>query len=189
MSKLLSCCPLRTGSHLEQLYEASDPHYGIPGLVSSRALHRLFAGLSQSDVLRRGTDRLVPNRLLCVPRQGESHLWKERAKRALGYWQGTKDPHFDKPGRFLDIGVPSDERGFQFPHYAGTVGSLQIWLNRKNGKESSEGSLYDNRALRVVSGWVENLCDLIRIGDMIAVTAVKARSRASQAPSGVAQPA
>jgi hypothetical protein len=74
-------------------------------------------------------------------------------------------------------------------HYAGMVGSLQIWLNRKNGKESSEGSLYDNRALRVVSGRVENLCDLIRIGDMIEVTAVKARSRASQAVSGMAQPA
>jgi SAM-dependent methyltransferase len=34
-------------------------------------------------------------------------LWKERAKRALGYWQGTKDPHFDRPGRFLDIGCGS----------------------------------------------------------------------------------
>jgi hypothetical protein len=31
MSKLLSYCPLCTGTHIEQLYEASDPHYGIPG--------------------------------------------------------------------------------------------------------------------------------------------------------------
>lgn len=74
-------------------------------------------------------------------------------------------------------------------HYAGIVGSLQIWLNRKNGKESSRGSRYDNRGLRVVSGWVEKLCDLIRLGDMIEVTAVKAASRASQAPTDLAQPA
>ncbi len=57
--------------------------------------------------------------------------------------------------------------------YVGTLGSLQIWLNRQNGRRSSDGSVFNNRLLRIVSGWLEKVCDFAGMGDMIEVTSVK----------------
>jgi SAM-dependent methyltransferase len=227
--------------------------------------------------------------------------WKLKAKKLLGYWQGTKEPEFRTPGRFLDLGCGSGEivdrmqrlgwdsygveinapaaslgrsRGLQIstgslqeanlgaeqfdyvrashsfehvtcPHetldeihrllkpggrlllavpnvdglparlfrrywwhlcppvhpfeysaetlkrlleqhgfqvtrvvfnsdYVGLLGSLQIWLNRHNGRKSFDGPIFRNHVLRVLCGWIEKLCDLAKAGDMIEVHAQKA---------------
>ena len=55
--------------------------------------------------------------------------------------------------------------------YVGLLGSLQIWVNRRNGKRSFDGSLFQNRALRVMCQWMERLFDLGHRGDMIEITA------------------
>lgn len=60
-------------------------------------------------------------------------------------------------------------------HYAGVLGSLQICFNRRSQKKSFEGSLFNNRALRVVSGWIERAADLLGLGDMVEITAIKTR--------------
>jgi len=226
--------------------------------------------------------------------------WKQRAKKLLGYWQGTKEPDFDKPGVFLDLGCGRGDfvqrmrdagwdsygvevnqeaarraqskglkvfagplQAAQFPtesfdyirashslehitcphetldeihrllkpngklliavpnvdgfsarlfrqywyhlcaplhafnysvktlerilslhkfevtnlvfnsNYAGLLGSAQIWLNGNNGG-SSEGFLFESRGLRVLSGWIEHFCDLVRLGDMIEALSIKA---------------
>lgn len=63
--------------------------------------------------------------------------------------------------------------------YVGLLGSLQIWLNRKNGRQSWEGALFNSRPLRVLSSWVQKLGDFLRRGDMIELVAV-ARLEASR---------
>jgi predicted SAM-dependent methyltransferase len=57
--------------------------------------------------------------------------------------------------------------------YVGLLGSLQIWLNRHNARRSFDGPVFRNRALRVLCGWGEKLCDVMRVGDMIEVHAQK----------------
>lgn len=57
--------------------------------------------------------------------------------------------------------------------YHGLVGSLQIWLNRKNGKKATEGMTVNNYLLRLTCQWAANLIDLCRRGDCIEITAVK----------------
>lgn len=59
-------------------------------------------------------------------------------------------------------------------HYAGVLGSVQIWFNRGTSRKSFEGALFNTRSLRVLSGWMEKATDLLRLGDMIEVIARKA---------------
>lgn len=54
--------------------------------------------------------------------------------------------------------------------YFGIVGSCQIWLNRHNGKTSSEGWLVNNPLLRLCSQWLMNMIDWAGQGDCIEVT-------------------
>jgi SAM-dependent methyltransferase len=57
--------------------------------------------------------------------------------------------------------------------FFGILGSLHIWLNRKNAKKSTEGVLVNNRLLRIICQWLTNLMDFLRWGDEIEITAVK----------------
>lgn len=57
--------------------------------------------------------------------------------------------------------------------YFGILGSLQIWMNRKDGKKSTDGSLIFNYPLRFVCQCAANLMDLAGQGDMIEITASK----------------
>lgn len=57
--------------------------------------------------------------------------------------------------------------------YVGILGSLQIWLNRNNGKRSSQGRIFNSSVLRVLSGWLQKTFDLCGCGDMVEVTATK----------------
>jgi SAM-dependent methyltransferase len=57
--------------------------------------------------------------------------------------------------------------------YHGLLGSLQIWLNRNNGKTSAEGMTFNNYVFRLICQWIANLIDLLGSGDCIEITAVK----------------
>jgi SAM-dependent methyltransferase len=59
--------------------------------------------------------------------------------------------------------------------YSGILGSSQIWLNRKNGRKSTEGSVFNNPLLKVPCHWTAKAADLFRSGDAIEITAAKAR--------------
>jgi SAM-dependent methyltransferase len=59
--------------------------------------------------------------------------------------------------------------------FYGILGSLQIWLNRKNRGKSTEGGVVNNFLLRLICQWIANLVDLFRLGDEIEITAVKGR--------------
>ena len=58
--------------------------------------------------------------------------------------------------------------------WGGILGSVQIWLNRSNGRKSMEGWFINNRPLRVVCYWVAKVLDALRLGDAIEVIATKA---------------
>ena len=58
--------------------------------------------------------------------------------------------------------------------YSGILGSLQIWLNRRNGRKSTEGAAINNPLLKVVCHWTAKCIDLFKVGDAIEITAVKA---------------
>jgi hypothetical protein len=64
--------------------------------------------------------------------------------------------------------------------YHGLLGSFQIWLNRKSGKKSTEGKVFNNYLLRLACQWTVNLIDLFGWGDCIEVTAVKAAGHVSE---------
>lgn len=57
--------------------------------------------------------------------------------------------------------------------YSGILGSLQIVLNRKNGRLSTEGFVFSNYALRVIAQRVAKLLDLLKLGDAIEIIAHK----------------
>ena len=61
--------------------------------------------------------------------------------------------------------------------YFGILGSLQIWVNRNNGRQSMDGMLVNNYFLRFACQWAANLVDLAGQGDMIEILAVKANQR------------
>lgn len=301
MSKMLQACPLCGASQMEELFYAKDPHYGIPGShrvvrCSSCTLVFLNPMFSEEELAR-----LYPEDYYAYQDEPDVNVWKDRAKRILGFWHGTKEPHFDRPGRYLDIGCGSGaevqrmkEQGWDsygveinraaanvgrakglnifcgsvheagYPYaffdyirashslehmtdpgdalneayrllkpagklllavpnidglsarifrqywwhlcpgvhtysfstrtlvrllnrhsftieklhfnsdYVGILGSLQIWLNRRNGKRSWCGPVFSNHPLRVLCAWLERACDASGLGDMIEATAIKA---------------
>jgi SAM-dependent methyltransferase len=57
--------------------------------------------------------------------------------------------------------------------HSGIIGSLQIWLNRGNGRKSTEGTVIGNPLLRVLCHWIAKCFDLFKRGDAIEITAVK----------------
>ncbi len=69
------------------------------------------------------------------------------------------------------------EEGFQVEKigynstYAGITGSLQIWLNRNNGRGAEEGWVVKNLALRIFGHWLAQIIDLFRAGDCMEVIA------------------
>jgi len=57
--------------------------------------------------------------------------------------------------------------------YSGILGSLQIWLNRRNGRKSTAGSAINNLLLRIACHWAARCIDFLKMGDAIEVVAVK----------------
>jgi hypothetical protein len=58
--------------------------------------------------------------------------------------------------------------------YSGILGSLQIWSNRTTVRKSTEGLLINNPALKLVCQWLAKFVDVLRLGDAIEITAIKA---------------
>lgn len=305
MANVLKNCPLCGSVEIAEWLCARDPHYGIAGchrLAKCGQCALVFLNPMYSDEQLKA---LYPADYYAYQEEVQAGAWKARAKKVLGYWQGTKDPKFEVPGEMLDIGCGAGSfltamrargwsvRGLEinenaarsarakgldvscgtlnaarFPsetfdyirashsfehmtrphevleeihrllkpdgkmliavpncrslaahlfagswyhlcppvhafhysarslkrllnmhnfdvvrvvfnsHYAGLLGSLQIWLNRDTQRRSFEGRTFNSYGLRVLSGWLENFADLLRFGDMIEVTALKSSSSA-----------
>jgi SAM-dependent methyltransferase len=60
--------------------------------------------------------------------------------------------------------------------YSGILGSLQIWLNRENGRRSTEGVMFKNPFLKIACHWMARFIDLFGLGDAIEITATKERA-------------
>src|SRR5262249_2497444 len=104
MSKFLTSCPLCNAARIESLYRATDPHYGIPGsyqLSHCKDCSLVFLNPMYSDV---ELTALYPSDYYAYVDEVKGGLWKQCAKKWLGYWQGTREPQFHTPGKFLDIG-------------------------------------------------------------------------------------
>ena len=296
--RLIQTCPFCGGTDLRDLFTARDPHYGIPGeyrIVRCAACTLQFVNPMPSDG---ELASLYPSDYYAYQDPPTASRWKLKAKKLLGYWRGTKEPEFKRPGRFLDLGCGSGEmvdrmrrlgwdsygveinvpaaslgrsRGLQIstgrlqdanlpreqfdyvrashsfehvtcPHetldeiqrllrpggklllavpntaslparlfgpywwhlcppvhpfgysvqtlarllaqhgfqvtkvvfnsdYVGLLGSFQIWLNRHNGRRSFDGPIFRNHVLRVLCGWIQKVCDVAKVGDMIEVHA------------------
>jgi SAM-dependent methyltransferase len=59
--------------------------------------------------------------------------------------------------------------------YSGILGSAQIWLNRKNGRKSTEGASINNPVLKLLCQWIAQSLDLLEGGDAIQIVAKKCR--------------
>jgi SAM-dependent methyltransferase len=57
--------------------------------------------------------------------------------------------------------------------YSGILGSIQIFLNRKNGKLSSEGFFIQNSLLRVLGNYISKILNALRLGDAIEIVCRK----------------
>jgi ubiquinone/menaquinone biosynthesis C-methylase UbiE len=57
--------------------------------------------------------------------------------------------------------------------FSGILGSFQIWLNRKNGRKSTQGMMINNPVLRIPCQWAAKLFDRFKRGDAIEITSVK----------------
>jgi SAM-dependent methyltransferase len=54
-------------------------------------------------------------------------------------------------------------------NYSGILGSIQIFLNRKNGKLSTDGYIVGNTFLKAPAQYLARLQDLLRLGDSIEI--------------------
>jgi SAM-dependent methyltransferase len=57
--------------------------------------------------------------------------------------------------------------------FSGVLGSLQIWLNRRNGQKSTEGFLFNALPMRILCHWVAKVFDRCHRGDAVEVVASK----------------
>lgn len=60
--------------------------------------------------------------------------------------------------------------------YSGILGSVQIFLNRTNGRKSTEGLVINNPILKVPCHWTAKFIDLFQFGDAIEIIATKAKA-------------
>jgi len=61
--------------------------------------------------------------------------------------------------------------------YGGVAGSVQIWLNRKTNRKSTEGAVINSMVSKGLGHGVAKLSDLFSMGDSVEITAVKAKSQ------------
>jgi SAM-dependent methyltransferase len=304
MAEMLQTCPLCESRRVREMFWAKDPHYGISGSHRLAICEECSLGFLNPMYSDDELKALYPADYYAYQEEVKPGPFKACGKKLLGYWQGTRDPEFNSPGKILDIGcgagtflrlmrdrgwsvhgveinadavrrahsqglsafcgtlpearfaaesfdyirashsfehmsrphdtldeiyrllkpggklliaVPNYDslparvfgqswyhlcppvhafhysavtlariltmHGFKVTrvlfnsHYAGVLGSLQIWLNRETSGKSFEGAAFNSRLLRVLSGWIEKILDVARAGDMIEVTAVKGEER------------
>ncbi len=107
MSFELTSCPLCEAKNSEQVYLASDRHYGIPGryrIVRCSGCSLLFLNPMYSD---EELAKLYPTDYYAYQDNFQRSRWKGVVRAILGYRIQTLDPKFQKPGRMLDLGCGS----------------------------------------------------------------------------------
>jgi SAM-dependent methyltransferase len=77
--------------------------------------------------------------------------------------------------KFLQKHCFTVERVTYNSDFSGILGSLQICLNRKSGRKSTQGLLINNPLFRIPCQWTAKLLDKVECGDAIEVTAVRSR--------------
>jgi SAM-dependent methyltransferase len=58
-------------------------------------------------------------------------------------------------------------------NFTGLLGSIQIWINRSNGKSSQEGYFFNFKPLRILCQWIAKFTNIFQISDAIEITFVK----------------
>src|SRR5262249_59090290 len=57
--------------------------------------------------------------------------------------------------------------------FGSTAGSLQLFLNRKSGRRSSEGVIFSVKPFLLLGHWVARLQDAFGVGDKLEIVARK----------------
>jgi SAM-dependent methyltransferase len=141
-----------------------------------RASHSLEHMSDPNQVLRELNRILKPGGTLLVAVPNAASL---NARVFREYWWHLCPPIHSFGFSRETLGGLLRQRGFEVTRvifnsdYVGLLGSLQIWLNRKNGRRSWQGWVFNSYVLRVLAGWLQTLQDWAGAGDMIEVTAVK----------------
>ena len=61
----------------------------------------------------------------------------------------------------------------QTSDFATLTGSVQMWLNRRNGRPSNQGFIFESKPLRILAHVLAKVVDLFAPGDAIEVTAIR----------------
>ncbi len=107
----------------------------------------------------------VPNVRCLMSRLYGTYWWYLGAPvHPFGYIPATLERLLTEEGfRVKKVGYNSSCAGFS--------GSLQIFLNRKNGKTSEDGWIIRNRLIRLLAHWIARWVDFFHVGDCIEVIA------------------
>src|SRR5262249_15394413 len=93
---------------------------------------------------------MYPTEYYAYQDEPKSGRLKQFCKLVLGYWQGVKDPHFEKPGVLLDIGCGSGahmlrmrQRGWEV--YGVEINDAAAKIGTSKGLQIFSGNLRDAR--------------------------------------------
>lgn len=109
VSILLTSCPLCSSHELVNLFQARDPHYGIPGMhwiMRCKGCSLVFVNPMYDDA---ESAQLYPDDYYAYQEASALPSWKRVCKKILGYRLGTKEPRFGSVGAALDVGCGSGE--------------------------------------------------------------------------------
>ncbi len=89
---------------------AKDSHYGLPGIhreVRCADCALVFLNPMYSDEELAKLYEALDENYFAYQDHFKTNWLKQLTKKLLGYYTGTKDPHFRTPGTFLDLGCGS----------------------------------------------------------------------------------
>jgi SAM-dependent methyltransferase len=136
MTSELKKCPLCQSEKFAPAYIAKDRHYGISGsyrIVRCVACSLMFLSPMYSD---EELSALYPVDYYAYQNNFSRSRWKEIVKKSLVFRIGTRDPHFESPGRLLDLGCGAgrflhEMRDKGWDAYGVEISSLAAELGRK----------------------------------------------------------
>ena len=152
----------------------SDAHFPAANFDYVRSNHSFEHIHNPREVLReihriiRPDGRLfigVPNLAGLMPRMWGTYWWYLGAPvHTFGYTPASLSRLLAEEG----FQVEAVNYNSTFP---GIIGSLQIWLNRNNGKLSEDGWIIHNGPLQLLGHWLARIIDTCRCGDCIEIVA------------------
>jgi SAM-dependent methyltransferase len=126
------------------------------------------------DVLREIRRIIKPDGKLFI---GVPNVDSLPAKLFGPYWYNLGPPTHPYGYSPRSLALLLEQEGFHVERltynstYAGWVGSVQIFLNKKSKHQSHVGRVINNPALKLVGQWIAALTDAFRMGDCIEVVA------------------